>query len=123
MTQALSDDYFHKIMDAVPDPIVVYDTQGQVLYLNRQFIAVFGWSLDELEGHRLDFVPPHEQEKTKDYVIRAINGEVVLFETQRYDKSGNIIDIQVSASIFYDQSGERGGMIVAFRNISELKNA
>ncbi|MCP3875632.1 MAG: response regulator [Desulfobacteraceae bacterium] len=123
MTRTLSDQYFHGIMDAVPDPIVVYNTEGRVMYLNRQFNEVFGWTLDEIIDQRLDFVPPHEVEKTQDAVLRTINGEVVMFETQRYDKSGNILDIQISASIFNEQNGERGGMIVAFRNISELKRA
>ncbi len=123
MTKELSDQYFQGIMDAVPDPIVVYNTVGEVKYLNRQFAATFGWTLDELIGKRLDFVPPSEVEKTRDAVMRTINGEVVLFETQRYHKNGDTIDIQVSASIFDKQSGEKGGMIVAFRNISELKSA
>ncbi|MCP3943106.1 MAG: response regulator [Desulfobacteraceae bacterium] len=123
MARGLSEQYFHKIMDAVPDPIVVYDTQGRVLYLNRQFIAVFGWTLDEIIDRKLDFVPPQEVEKTRNAVMKTIKGENVLFETQRYDKNGNTLDIQVSASIFDEENGERGGMIVAFRDISELKKA
>ncbi len=123
MTITLFNRYFREIMDAVPDPIVVYDTEGLVQYLNRQFIEIFGWTLDELVGQRLDFVPPHEIETTRDAVIKTINGEDVLFQTQRYNKAGDILDIQVSASLYDDASGKRGGMIVAFSNITELKKA
>ena len=40
-------------MTAVPDPVVVYDIDGRVTYLNKAFSRVFGWELNELKGRRV----------------------------------------------------------------------
>jgi PAS domain S-box-containing protein len=35
-------------MEASGEPIVVYDEDGSVVYLNPAFTRVFGWTLEEL---------------------------------------------------------------------------
>ena len=44
-------------LEASPDPIVVYDIQGKVSYVNHAFEQTFGWSRDEVIGNRIDFIP------------------------------------------------------------------
>ena len=46
------------ILQASPNPMIVYDTEGNVQFINPAFTEVFGWSLDELKGKRIPFVPP-----------------------------------------------------------------
>ena len=71
--QALSDsEAKHRAMLAsAPNPIVVYDDDGRVLYINPAFTRTFGWQADELLGRRIDFVPPDDQERTRDAIRQA----------------------------------------------------
>ena len=51
------------ILVASPDPMVKYDTDGMPQYVNPAFTDVFGWSLDELRGKRIPFVPEDQLKK------------------------------------------------------------
>ncbi len=111
------------LMEASPDPVTVYDSEGKVTYVNPAFEEVFGWSSKELIGQRLDFVPPHEVEKTTQAVQRTLAGERVAIESQRLTKDKRLLDIFLSAAIFTDREGNPAGMIVASRDITARKRA
>ena len=112
------------ILESSPDPIVLYDTSGRVEYINPAFTRTFGWTLDELRGQRLDFVPEKNQPETQNAIKQIYSGvQAVRFETQRYTKDGQIIDVMPSASLLYDRQGERAGLIVFLQDISERKQS
>ena len=46
------------LLDFAPYPIVVFTMDGLVSYLNPAFTEIFGWTLDELEGKKIPYVPP-----------------------------------------------------------------
>lgn len=110
---------------ASPDPIVVYDLQGRVKYLNAAFEHVFGWTLDELRGQRIDFVPDANMPETQD-AIKRIFGEViehvVAFESRRFTKSGAVLDVNLSAALARDDTGQPTGMIVTLRDVTQQKH-
>ena len=83
------------LMEATPDPVTVYDRQGRVIYVNPAFEDTFGWSLDELKGKRLDFLPSHEAEKTRRAVECAMNGERVRLQSQRLTKDKRLLDVHI----------------------------
>ena len=117
-----SEERLKSIFDANPDPVAVYNVDGHPLYLNNTFIEVFGWTLKELEGRRIPFVPK-DQEKLAQTKIREIygTGEPVRFETKRISKQGRIIDIFLSAAIIKDDKGMHNGLVVNLKDISERK--
>lgn len=111
---------YRSVMDAAPDPIVVYDTKGFVEYLNPAFTEIFGWKLGELKGRRIDFVPEEDIPETISAIKRIYEGETIQsMETRRFDRDGNILQIQVSASVFGDPSGNPTGSVVILRDITE----
>src|SRR5688572_389964 len=61
------------LLEWLPDPVVLYDMQGQVLYFNRAFIQTFGWSLDELIGKRIDFVPEENLPETQQAIKQVLS--------------------------------------------------
>ena len=109
------------LLDASPDPICVYDAQGRTLYVNPAFEATFGWSLEELAGRPIDFVPDHERERTRDAVERTLRGETVLLEAQRLTKDGRLLDVQLKTAVFRDVHGNLAGDIVIYRDVTEEK--
>ena len=110
------------IFGAIPDPVAVYDAKGNALYLNTAFIEVFGWSLKELQGKRIPFVP-EDQKALSRLKIKEIykTGEPVRFETKRFTKHGKIIDIFLSAAIIKDYQGIHNGLVVNLKDISDRK--
>lgn len=109
-------------LEASPDPIVVYDIQGKVSYVNHAFEQTFGWSRDEVIGNRIDFVPQENLPETKAAIESMLQGEkTVSFETRRLTKDRRLLDIQISASRFIDGKDKLAGNIVILSDITERK--
>ena len=110
---------YRTLLDASPDPISVYDAEGLITYVNPAFEQTFGWTIKELSGKGVDFVPPHELERTIAAVKRTLEGERVSLDTQRLTKAGRLVDIQLKTAIFKDSDGRTAGDIVIYRDITE----
>ena len=119
-----SEQRHRSLLQASSDPLVVYDMEGKVSYVNPAFSQTFGWSFDELKGKRIDFVPEENWKETKESIDRMLRGEnVQLFETRRLTKGGRLLDIQLSTSLFLDRDGHPAGNIVILRDVTESKQA
>lgn len=55
-----SEEKYKSLLESNPDPVVVYDNAGKVVYLNSAFTTVFGWKLDDYLSKTLDFFVPDE---------------------------------------------------------------
>jgi PAS domain S-box-containing protein len=118
-----SEEKHRTVLEANPDPVVVYDTEGKVLYLNPAFTRVFGWSSKECVGKKMDvFVPDEAWPETKMMIDKVLAGEAFSgIETNRYTKDGNIISVSVSGAVYKDRHGNPVGSVVNLRDISEQK--
>lgn len=120
-----SEDLYRSLLDSSPDAIAVYDLNGHPLYINDSFVQTFGWTMDEVQGKRIPFVPDSERDATMKLVGRIMgNGESVTgFETKRLTKDGRVLDVRLSASRYQDFIGHPAGMLVILRNVTERKKA
>ncbi len=110
------------ILDASPDPMVMYDIKGHPLFVNPSFTKVFGWTLDELGKAPIPFVPEDQRELT----IRKIEeiyraGQPLSFETRRYTKDRQTLDIFLSAAVIKNSDGNPTGMVVNLTDITDKK--
>ncbi len=111
------------ILEAIPDPVAVYDSEGCALYVNPAFTGVFGWEFEDLEGRRIPFVPESQQQVTRERVNELVAGSgLVRFETQRLTKDGKVLDVFISASRIADETGESSRTVVILRDVTELKH-
>lgn len=110
---------YKSLLATLPDPVVAYDRAGNVTYLNDAFLRVYGWSLEELEGRRIDFVPEGEAERTADAWSRQMHGEQMLFESKRRTKSGRVIDVEICGASITDWQGDFDGAVVIHRDITD----
>ncbi|MFH0821526.1 MAG: PAS domain S-box protein [Pseudomonadota bacterium] len=116
--------HYLTLLDASPEPLVVYDDNGIPLYINPAFSRVFGWTFDELKGRRIDFVPPENIPETRDMIDTVLRGEAFSGrDSRRYTKCGEIIDVSVSGAVFFDENDRRTGSVVHLRDITERKRA
>ena len=119
-----SEKRYRNFLEAAPDPVVVYDMQGKVNYLNAAFTLVFGWTLDEVRDKKIDFILDEELPKTLKAIEKIKGGEGFTgFETRRYTKQGKILDINISTAILMDKNGAPEGSVVTLRDVSRQKQA
>ncbi|MFH1980297.1 MAG: PAS domain S-box protein [Pseudomonadota bacterium] len=117
-----SEEKLRAILMASPDPMVMYDTNGVPQYINPAFTDVFGWTMDELKGHRIPFVPADQQSITSGAIREVYHNQVTAsFETQRHTKDGRTIDVLISAAAMKGPDGDPSGMIVNLTDISQKK--
>jgi PAS domain S-box-containing protein len=118
-----SEERYRSVMEAADDPIVIYDIGGHVSYFNPAFSRVFGWSLEEMLGQKMDhFVPEENWPETNMMIGAVLAGEVLpATETRRYTKDGNIINVSISGAAYRGHNGELAGSIIILRDITETK--
>ncbi|MGO8880305.1 MAG: PAS domain S-box protein [Desulfomonilaceae bacterium] len=117
-----SESYFRSMTETTPDALVVYDNIGRVTFVNKAFEELYGWSMEELIGKRLEnFVPPTEEAITKQTWKRTLQGENVVFETQRWAKERKVLDISMSTAMLRNIDGEHTASIVIHHDITTRK--
>ncbi len=120
-----SEEKYRTVLEANPDPVVVYDIEGRVLYFNPAFTRVFGWILEEHMGRRMDhFVPEENWPETRIMIKKALAGETFsAVETRRIAKEGRLIPVSVSGAVFRNRDGALMGSVINLRDITEQKRA
>ena len=118
-----SEEKYRIVLEANPDPVVIYDMEGKVTYLNIAFTNVFGWRLEECIGKKMDiFVPEDAWPETTMMINKVLSGENFSgVETRRYTKDGSIIPVSISGAVYRDKSGNPIGSIINLRDISGQK--
>ncbi len=113
---------YKTLLDFVPYPIVVFSLDGKVIYLNPAFTETFGWTLKELEGKKIPYVPPGLEKETTENIRKLLRDKIVSrVETKRLTKDGRILDVVMRGAIFSEDGDEEGGQLVILRDITQEK--
>ena len=119
-----SEERLQTILSATPDPIVIYNNVGETKYLNPAFVEVFGWSLDELEGKHIPFVPDDQKPITSKKIKELRDSGIkVQFESKRLTKQGRSIDVIISSSCIKNIDDEISKLVVILKDISDQNQA
>jgi PAS domain S-box-containing protein len=119
-----SEQRYRGLLEASPDPVVVYDMQGNATYVNPAFEQTFGFSRDEVIGQKIEFVPEESWPETQKAIITMLSGQKInLFETRRHTKDNRVLDVQLSSTLYLDHEGNTAGNIVTLRDITQQKQA
>ena len=119
-----SEEKYRTVVEGNPDPLVVYDMEGLVVYFNPAFTKVFGWPLEERVGQKLDlFVPESTWPETKIMIEKVLAGESFFgVETRRLTRDGTIIPVSISGCIYRDNNRKPLGSVINIRDIREQKS-
>ncbi len=111
------------IFEASPDPMVVYDVNGLVVNCNSAFERVFGWSLEEVAGKLIDYVPDDQKETTiaKIKEIYETKEPCLEFPSKRFTKDGRTLEIILNSSLIKDEDKNPAGIVVSFKDVTEMK--
>ncbi len=118
-----SEERYRSVMEAAPDPTVAYDTLGRVTYLNPAFREVFGWTLEECRGRKLDhFVPDDCWPETRNGIQRILGGERLSgIESRRYTRAGEAIHVSISGAPYRGSDGELAGTVITLRDVTQAR--
>jgi two-component system, cell cycle sensor histidine kinase and response regulator CckA len=114
---------YRSLLHSSADAIVIYDLEGTVEYISPVFTQIFGWTLEELKGKQIPFLPEFERESTMAIIKDLLEKGTPChgFETKRYTKDGRLLEVSISASRYDDHQGRPAGTLVILRDISEKK--
>lgn len=105
----------------LPDPVILYDTEGEITYLNPAFTDLFGWTLSDLkQSGPQGFIP---KENLKSYMdqINEIHSKKQIrnLETSRLTKNGRTLKVCVSTAIVPDDIQAVVSRIETYREIRQ----
>jgi len=108
-------------LENIPIPIAIYDPEGAVQFLNSAFVATFGWSLEEMRGQRMPFVPENRKEQLAAVLhnLRTVGRDA--FETERLTKDGRILDVYISTGMARAPDGTPRATMVSLTDVTERK--
>lgn len=113
---------YRSLLEASPDPIVVYDLQGKASYANQTFVEKFGWTLEECSDRKTGFVPEENLQETFEMLHKVKRGENFSnVESQRVTKNGDKITVSISGAVYQDLKGSLQGNIITLRDMTQQK--
>ncbi|MBP6182005.1 PAS domain S-box protein [Flavobacterium sp.] len=129
-TQKLKDDeqQIQTIFDGAPDPVIVIDSESNVLRWNPKAEFVFGWKTTEIIGKPLyEFIIPTQHreshKKGMEHFLTTGEGTIInkTYEIEAVNKEG--AEFPVSISVSPIKMGEKYFFIGFVRDITESKKA
>lgn len=116
------DERHRTILDFVPYPMAVLSLDDKINYLNPAFTRTFGWTLNELRGKPLPYIPPSLQDEAKNHKKILLREKLHRFESKRFTKDGRLLDVIIRGAIYTNEDREKGdGQIIITRNITQEK--
>jgi PAS domain S-box-containing protein len=129
-TQKLKDNeqQIQTIFDGAPDPVIVIDSESNVLRWNAKAEFVFGWTTTEIIGKPLyEFIIPTQHreshKKGMEHFLTTGEGNIInkTYEIEAVNKAG--AEFPVSISVSPIKRGEKYLFIGFVRDITESKKA
>ncbi len=119
-----SKNYLKKIINTVPDPIFIKNSEHRWVLLNDAFCRFMRCDKEALLGKSdYDFFPKHEADVfwAKDDAV-LLSGIENTNEEQFTNAEGKVYNIITKKSLFIESSGERF-IVGSIRDVSEIKDA
>ena len=114
------------LYEHAPVGIVLSDLNGVLMFANRKFIEMSGYTAEELVGQRyLSLSIPEEAGRTAELMRSLFENEVKTVRRERHmrRKDGSAFWVRVTAGTMLDEKGRPEYAIGVFEDISERKQA
>lgn len=114
--------YLESFVNHTTDAIHVADLTGKIIQVNKAFEVMYGWRTEEIIGQVLCHIPDNQKTAHEEQEANVLlGGSVTDFETQRYTKSGELIDLSITISSIHDELGAIVAIASISRNITSRK--
>lgn len=113
------------VLDAIPDAILITDTQRRIVSINRGMRRVFGYSIDELAGKKTSVIYASEEDYELQGRLRfnlSAEEKAAPYEVEYKHKDGRLFPGETMGVVLHDAAGEVSGYIGVIRDITERKD-
>jgi PAS domain S-box-containing protein len=123
LKQALN--FSRTLLDSIPTPVFYKDKEGRYQGCNRAFSAVMGVTAEEIRGKTAHELWPGEYSETYHTADLDLmeNPEHQVYEFEVKDLNKNVRPVVFAKDVFRDGKGSVAGIVGAFLDISEQKQA
>jgi PAS domain S-box-containing protein len=98
---------YHGLLEASPGAVVLFDRSFRVAEWNAAAERLYRFERAQVVGQTLPTVPPQRQAELDALMQRVDKGESALdCETQRFDRAGKLIDVQLSLQAYQERHHE-----------------
>jgi PAS domain S-box-containing protein len=120
----MTQESYQALLKALPTPVMVMKADQTISFINPAFEKTFGWTLEEIKGQPLAFIPEDQLLKTATGKVSLVRkGELSDFETQRFTKDGRLLDVIYDGARIYDADNRPSGLIITLKDITQTKRA
>jgi PAS domain S-box-containing protein len=113
------------VVDSSADAILSKDRDCRITSWNRGAESLYGYTASEIIGQLVSVLVPDDHAGEERAILdRVLRGEDVgRYETQRLAKDGLVIDVSITVSPIYGDTGEVIGASSIHRDITEQRRA
>jgi PAS domain S-box-containing protein len=122
--------WFSTTLGSIGDAVIATDMNGAVTFMNSAAQSLTGWSLEDAQGKSMDLVFDIVNKETGRPVENPVKkvfreGKVVglAHHTLLISKNGKEFEIEDSAAPIVTGTGSSIGVVLVFRDITDLKRA
>ncbi|MDP8220641.1 MAG: PAS domain S-box protein [Candidatus Stygibacter frigidus] len=108
----------YKFFDFLPDPVVLINAEHKIMWVNREFLTLFGYSADFVRNKNAEILFP-EKNNLLEYLAK---GNIILpnQELRKKDKSSFWGEIHLNA--YYDVQNQIKGYSFLIKDVTEQNN-
>ncbi len=119
----MATDYQKKLVEQMPDAMIMVSSAGQVMHWSRGAETTFGYSPKEAVGRTLaDLIVPDDRIGEEEAVVkRAAEAEIATYETYRRHKDGSLLYVNVSMRAVQDKQGSTECYVYNQKDVTHLK--
>jgi PAS domain S-box-containing protein len=113
-------------IEEMPDGVMLVDTGGKVVYVNKAFEKLLGYTSDEMIGKSALELPTFRGDKDREKAREALKkvlekGTAEHIDIGAINKSGEEIAISFAASVIKDAQGNPKTLVAVMRDITRRK--
>ena len=123
-------EWLNVTLTSIGDGVITCDTMGRVTFINPVAEALSGWNIEEAVGQPIQSVFRIINEKTRqpaeDIVGRVLREKTIVElanHTALVTKDGGEVSIEDSAAPIMDHTGNVGGVVLVFHNVTDQRFA
>ncbi len=107
------------LFDFVPYPMIVFTSSGKITYINPAFTKVFGWTLEELIGRKVPYIPPGLEKEAREILKTFREDPDATIETKRLTKDGRVLDVSIRGQLSSQGLPDTSEELFILRDVTE----
>jgi diguanylate cyclase (GGDEF)-like protein/PAS domain S-box-containing protein len=122
---AKSEEMMRKLLDSIPDLVLVSDTEGNINFTSKSIHSILGYNTvkDNVPDNVLKLIVDEQVENALFNMKRIMQEEIGPVEYRYKKKDGTLIDMDVNSTVLTDETKVPFGLVFVARDITERKKA